>query len=93
MPIGGDIKPPAKIADARPYYSPEAIAANVEGTVTLRIHIAPDGSVVDAAVLRSIPLLDQSAIDAVRQWKFEPTIINGAPADVSAVVMMNFTLK
>jgi TonB family protein len=54
--------------------------------------IGEDGSVEDARVLRSIPLLDQAAIDAVMQWRFRPTLLNGKPVPVIMTVTVNFTL-
>ena len=53
----------------------------------------PDGAVKDAKVLRSIPLLDQAALDAVRQWVFTPTLLNGVPVPVIMTVTVQFTLQ
>ena len=55
--------------------------------------IGPSGSVQDAKVLRSIPLLDQAALDAVRQWQFTPTLLNGVPVPVIMTVTVQFTLQ
>ena len=55
--------------------------------------IGPDGAVKDAKVLRSIPLLDQAALDAVRQWQFTPTLLNGVPGPVIMTVTVQFTLQ
>jgi protein TonB len=76
-----------------PVYPEEAIAAQIQGVVLLQIVIAMDGSVLDARVLRSLPMLDQAAIDAVRQWQYEATILNGAPVEVEMNVYINFTLN
>ena len=59
----------------------------------LDVTIAKDGSVADATVRRSIPLLDQAALDAVRQWQFTPTLLNGVPVPVIMTVTVNFTLQ
>jgi TonB family protein len=91
--VGGSISTPRKIVDVRPVYPPEAQAARVQGVVILEAVIATDGSVTSAKVLRSIPLLDQAALDCVRQWKFEPTQLNGAPVPVIMTVTVNFTLQ
>jgi TonB family protein len=91
--VGGNVRPPTKVADARPVYPAEALAARVQGVVILETVIATDGSVSEAKVLRSIPLLDQAAIDAVRQWRFQPTLLNGQPVEVVMVVTVNFTLE
>ena len=55
--------------------------------------IGADGKVKDAKVLRSIPLLDQAAVDAVKQWQFTPTLLNGVPVPVIMTVTVNFTLQ
>ena len=91
--VGGNIKVPIKIKDVRPVYPPDALAAGVRGMVILEIRVAGDGTVEDAKVLRSIPLLDQSAVDAVMQWRFTPTLMNGVPTPVVMTVTMNFTPK
>ena len=49
--------------------------------------------VVNTKVLRSVPLLDQAALDAVREWQFTPTLLNGSPVPVIMTVTVNFTLK
>jgi protein TonB len=61
--------------------------------VILEVFIDEDGTVADTRVLRSIPLLDQAAMDAVRQWKFTPTLLNGAPTRVVMTVTVMFTLS
>jgi len=91
--VGGNIKPPTKTRDVRPIYPADAQAAGVTGVVIIETTIDPAGRVSDAKVLRSIPILDQAAIDAVRQWEFEPTLLNGAPVPVIMTVTVNFTLQ
>ena len=70
MEVGGLIQPPLKTYHVSPVYPSVPQSARVQGTVVVRLVIAPDGSVHDATVERSIPLLDQAALDAVRQWAF-----------------------
>ena len=91
--VGGDIKEPRKIRDARPVYPQEAMDAKVQGIVILETVIGLDGVVERARVLRSVPLLDQAALDAVLQWQFTPTLLNGAPVPVIMTVTVNFTLQ
>src|ERR687898_774653 len=91
--VGGNIMPPQKTRDVRPVYPPIAQSARVQGIVIIEATIGPDGSVKDAKVLRSIPLLDQAALDAVRQWVFTPTLLNGVPVPVIMTVTVNFTLQ
>jgi TonB family protein len=88
--VGGNIKPPVKIADAAPVLPEAARQAGIRGVVILEITIAADGSIKDAKVLRSIPLLDQAALDTVRQWRYEPTLLNGTPVPVILTVTVNF---
>jgi protein TonB len=64
----------------------------VQGVVTLEATIGPDGRVQDARVLRSIPLLDQAALDAVKQWEFTPTLVDGKTVPVISAVTVNFSL-
>nr|MBA3297412.1 energy transducer TonB [Acidobacteriota bacterium] len=77
--VGGQIRNPAKTRDLRPVYPPIAVASRVERRVMIEAIIGADGRVKDATVLRSIPLLDQAALAAVRQWQFTPTLLNGVP--------------
>ena len=89
--IGGQIQAPQKIKDVKAMYPAMAKSAGVAGTVTIEATIGPDGKVIDATVLRSIPLLDQAALDAVRQWEYTPTLLNGVPVPVLVTVTINFT--
>ena len=91
--VGGPIKPPIKLVDVKPVYPEDARAAGIEGVVILEIVIGENGSVIEARVLRSIPDLDQAAIDAVSQWQFEPTLLNGEPVELEMNVTVNFTLR
>jgi TonB family protein len=91
--VGGNIRPPTKIRDVKPAYPAEARAANVQGVVIIEAVIDPSGSVANARVLRSIPLLDEAALSAVSQWQFTPTELNGQPVGVLMTVTVNFTLQ
>ena len=75
--VGGNIATPRKITDAAPVPPDTARQADVTGIVILEITVGTDGAVRDAKVLRSIPLLDAAAIDTVRQWRYEPTLLQG----------------
>ena len=90
--VGGDIKAPKKIKDVRPVYPPIARQAGVAGVVILEVRIGADGLIEDGRVLKSIPLLDEAALDAVKQWQFEPTLMNGQPTPVIMTVTINFYL-
>jgi protein TonB len=89
--VGGRIKAPEKIKDVKPVYPAIAQSAHVVGTVTIEATIGPDGKVIDAKVVRSIPMLDQAALDAVRQWEYTPALLNGKPVPVVMNVTLNFT--
>ena len=91
--VGGNIKQPNKTKDVKPVYPPIAQSARVQGVVIIEATIGPDGRVKEAKVLRSIPLLDAAALDAVKQWQFTPTLLNGVPVPVIMTVTVNFTLQ
>jgi TonB family protein len=91
--VGGAIQPPRKIADVPPQYPAEALEAKVQGVVILEVRIDENGNVSDTRTLRSILLLDQAAIDAVKQWRYTPTLINGVPVPVIMTVTVNFTMR
>jgi len=90
--VGGNIRMPTKIRDVKPVYPPEAQEARVQGVVILEIVLDEAGKVADARVLRSIPLLDQAALDAARQWEFSTTTLNGSPVPVIMTVTVQFSL-
>jgi TonB family protein len=91
--IGGAIMPPRKIADVPAQYPSAAQEASVQGVVILEARIDESGVVTNTRILRSVPLLDQAAIDAVTQWKYEPSLMNGVPVPVLMTVTVNFTLR
>jgi protein TonB len=65
----------------------------VQGIVIIEATIGTDGRVTNARVLKSIPLLDQAALDAVKQWQYTPTMLNNVPVPVIMTVTVNFTLQ
>ena len=93
LPVGGAIEPPTKITDVPPVYPPEAIAARITGTVTIEAVIDPAGNVSSARVITGVPMLDDAALAAVRQWKYTPTLVNGEAVAVIMTVTSRFTLK
>ena len=90
---GGDLRPPTRIKDVQPAYPAIAQSARVQGIVIVEAIIGTDGKIRDAKVLRSIPLLDQAALEAVRQWEYTPSRLNGVPVPVLMTVTVNFTLR
>jgi TonB family protein len=91
--VGGKIKAPTKTKDVPPEYPATAQQAHVSGVVIIEATIGPDGKVIDAKVLRSVPMLDQAALNAVKQWEYTPTLLNGKPVPVVVTVTVNFKLK
>ena len=88
--VGGNVKAPVKVRDVKPVYPPVAREAGVAGVVIIEARIGTDGAVEEAHVLKSIPLLDQAALDAVKQWQFVPTLMNGAPVPIMMTLTINF---
>jgi protein TonB len=89
----GEIKPPKLIKEVLPLYPEIARQARVEGVVIVEAITDIYGRVQTVKVLRSIPLLDKAATDAVRQWVYEPMVINGRPRGVIFTVTVRFKLK
>jgi TonB family protein len=89
----GEIRPPKLLKSVAPDYPKAAREAGIEGVVILEATTDIYGRVVSCKVLKSIPILDQAAIDAVRQWVYEPLIIHNKPRGVKFTVTVRFTLK
>ena len=91
--VGAGVRTPTKTRHVDPVYSTIALTARVQGIVIIEATIGPEGRIQNARILRSVPLLDQSALDAVRQWEFTPTLLNGVPVPVIMTVTVSFTLR
>jgi protein TonB len=91
--VGGQIKQPTQLKRVNPVYPAIAQSARVQGVVIIEAIIGPNGKVQEAKVLRSIPLLDAAALDAVKQWEYTPTMLNNMPVPVIMTVTVNFTLQ
>lgn len=91
--VGGNIRPPTKTRDVKPVYPPDAQQARISGVVIMEVLVTTAGEVADPCVLRSVAGLDQAAMDAVTQWRFEPVLLNGRPVPVIMTVTVNFTLQ
>jgi TonB family protein len=89
----GDIIPPKAIKMVAPIYPKKARKEGVKGTVWLGVRTDENGNVVEVKVLRSVPLLDQAAVDAVKQWKYEPFLSKGKPTPVVFSVGVTFRLR
>lgn len=91
--IGGNIPPPERTKYVTPAYPQDAKDAGVSGIVIMEIVVDGDGKVAGSHLLRSVPLLDQAAVDAVMAWEYAPVLLNGNPVPVLMTVTVNFTLK
>jgi protein TonB len=80
------------IRDVRPQYPPLARQARIQGVVVLLAVIGKDGSVQDVHVKSGSPLLAQAAMEAVKQWRYRPYLLNGQPVEVDTQININFTL-
>lgn len=81
------------IHDVPPQYPAEAGRARIEGTVVLMAVIGMDGSVKDVRVENGLPILVQAAIEAVKQWRYKPYMVDGEPVEVDSRITINFTLS
>lgn len=91
--VGGEIDPPTRLVYKPPVYPQVAIAARLEGTVILEATIDAQGVVQNVTVLRSMPMLDKAAVEAVRQWRYTPTRLNGQAVPVIMTVTVTFSIK
>jgi protein TonB len=89
----GEVRMPRLVRRVEPDYPEIARQARVQGTVVLEATTDVYGRIVAVKVLRSVPLLDEAAVDAVRQWVYEPMIVNGRPRGVVFTVTLRFELK
>lgn len=91
--VGVSVRQPQQVRRVEPIYPQIALLARVQGLVVIEATIGADGRVINARVLRSVSQLDQAALDAVRQWQYTPTLLNGVPVPVIMTVTVNFQLK
>ena len=90
--VGGRIRPPKAIAQVRPNYPPLARQAHIQGQVQIDAILDEQGNVIDTKVVSGPPLLYQSALDALKKWKYEPTYLNDQPIAVEMIVTITFQL-
>lgn len=91
--IGGTVQQAKLITQVRPIYPPEAKASRTQGLVELEAIIAADGTIRELKVLSGDPVLAQAAMDAVKQWVYQTTLLNGEPVEVKTTIDVNFTLS
>lgn len=89
---GGEVTAASIITQTRPAYPPLARQARIQGTVVLHAIIDKEGKVAQLEVVSGHPLLVQSAIEAVKQWRYKPTQLNGDPVEVDTTIQVTFTM-
>ena len=92
VPVGGRIAIPRRLVHAQPTYPSIAKIGHVQGTVEVSVVIDASGNVERAKVVKSIPQLDIAAVEAVKKWKYAPTIVDGVAVAVTMVVQVTFAL-
>ena len=91
--VGGDIQAPALIHRVEPEYPGVAVSGKITGIVILEATVNEAGAVTDVTLLRSIPLLDKAALKAVRQWRYQPLMLNGQAVPFILTVTVTFSLR
>jgi protein TonB len=90
--VGGNVEAASLINKVTPIYPPIAKTAHVSGTVVLHAIISKDGSIQELQYVSGPPLLMKSAMDAVKEWRYKPTMLNGDPVEVDTTIDVVFTL-
>lgn len=91
--VGGAVQAQNIISKVAPVYPPEAKQAGTQGTVRLSVVVGTDGKVESLNALSGPDVLVQAAVEAVKQWVYKPTLLNGQPVEVLTTVDVNFTLS
>jgi len=91
--VGGSVQQTKLVSQPRPVYPLEAKQARIQGVVKLNATIAKDGTIQHLEVISGHPLLIPAALEAVKQWVYQPTLLNGQPVEVMTEVDVNFTLS
>jgi TonB family protein len=94
LSVGGNVQQTKLVQMARPAYPPDCKAEGVEGTVLFRAVIGMDGTILNLQQVNQLvdPRLATAATEAVRQWRYQPTLLNGAPVEITTDIQVNFTL-
>jgi protein TonB len=90
--VGGNVQAANLVRQVQPVYPQIAKTAHVSGTVLLHAIIAKDGSIQELQYVSGPPLLMRAAMDAVREWRYHPTLLNGEPVEVDTTIQVVFTL-
>jgi periplasmic protein TonB len=89
---GGNVTAASIINQTKPNYPPLARQARIQGNVVLHAIIDKDGNVAQLEVVSGHPLLVQAALDAVKQWRYKPTLLNGDPVEVDTTITVTFSM-
>ncbi|HYL69311.1 MAG TPA: energy transducer TonB [Candidatus Limnocylindria bacterium] len=90
--VGGNVQAASLVRKVDPIYPPIAKTAHISGTVVLHAIIGKDGSVQNLEYVSGPPLLMKSALDAIKQWRYKPTMLNGEPVEVDTTISVVFSL-
>jgi len=93
IPVTSTVQAAKLIRQVKPPYPPLAVSAHISGTVRLVAIIGRDGAIRNLQVTSGHPLLTPSAVEAVKQWLYHPTLLNGEPVEVITQIEVNFTLS
>src|SRR6266446_636362 len=93
LKVGGNVQAARILNRVQPSYPPLARQTRISGTVRLHAIIGKDGTIQSLEVMSGHPLLQQAALDAVRQWRYQPTLLNGDPVDVDTTIDVIFSLN
>jgi protein TonB len=91
--VGGNVQAAKLVRQPKPVYPPLAKQARIQGTVRFQAIIGKDGTIQNLQLVSGHPLLVPSATEAVKQWVYQPTLLNGEPVEVVTQIDVNFTLS
>ncbi len=93
--VGGNVQVAKLVRQPRPVYPADLQAAGVEGTVMLQAIVGKDGSVLSLKLIKSAgnQALDDAAVAAVKQWQYQPTLLNGEPVETMTTISVGFQLE
>lgn len=90
--VGGNVQSAMLVRQVQPLYPQIARTAHIQGTIVLHAIIAKDGTIQELQYVTGPPLLMRAAMDAVREWRYKPTLLNGEPVEVDTTISVVFTL-
>jgi periplasmic protein TonB len=91
--VGGNVQSANLLIKVQPAYPPLAKQSRIQGVVSLATVISKDGTIQNLQVISGHPMLVKAALEAVKQWTYKPTLLNGQPVEVITQIDVNFTLS